>query len=181
MKRREVDALINLANLIHNRNKIAEEISLIIDRPAQIGHIGEFIASKIFQITLAESASEKAIDGYFSSGTLQGKSVNIKWYAKRENMLDITPDGLPDYYLVMTGPKSPATSSKGQVRPWVINSVYLFQTKSLMSKLVERRIKIGIATSIKEDYWINAEIYPDNNNGLLMVNQDQRNLLKMYD
>ena len=109
MKRREVDALINLANLIHNRNKIAEEISLIIDRPAQIGHIGEFIASKIFQITLAESASEKAIDGYFSSGTLQGKSVNIKWYAKRENMLDITPDALPDYYLVMTGPKSPAT------------------------------------------------------------------------
>lgn len=174
------EILEKLSYLIHSRNKLACEIAEIIIRPAQIGHIGEFIASKVFDIRLAESASEKAIDGHFSSGPLQGKSVNIKWYAKRENIVDITPGALPNYYLVMAGPKTPALSSKGQTRPWVINSVYLFQSEELMRDLSSRGIKIGIATSLREKYWIEAEIYPINRNETIYLNQEQVNLLKLF-
>jgi hypothetical protein len=52
-----------LAQLIHERNRISEEIARIIGRPALSGHIGEYIASKIFNIRLEESAISKGIDG----------------------------------------------------------------------------------------------------------------------
>jgi len=31
-----------------------------------------------------------AFDGRFSSGALQGRTVNVKWYLKREGLLDVT-------------------------------------------------------------------------------------------
>ena len=127
-----------------------------------------------------ETATRKAIDGYFTDGPLKGKSVNIKWYPKRENVLDITPDALPDYYLVLTGPKSPAVSSKGKVRPWLINSVYLFNAKELVSKLYKRGLKIYEATSVKDVYWGEAEIYPENNNHQYSLNQEQKDLLNLF-
>ncbi len=136
-----------LAELIKVRNQIANEISSLIDRPAQIGHVGEFIASQVFNITLEESASTPAIDGFFSEGNLRGQSVNIKWYAKRENVLDITPEKLPNYYLVMTGPKTTVMTSKGQSRPWLIESVFLFNANELVNNLRKKGLRIGIATS----------------------------------
>ena len=81
------------------------------------GHLGEWIASAVFDIELEPSATTATVDGRFRSSKLQGKPVNIKWYPKREALLDLTEaDGL-DYYLVMTGPTAPAVSSRGGVRP----------------------------------------------------------------
>ena len=71
-----------LASLIRQRNAAEIKIAAIIGRPASIGHLGEYIASKIFNIDLVRSASHKAIDGHFSDGPLAGRSVNIKWYAR---------------------------------------------------------------------------------------------------
>ncbi len=71
----------DLAKLIRDRNSIARRITEIIDRPAQIGHIGEYIASKVFDIRLEESAVTKGFDGAFSSGPLHGQTVNIKFTA----------------------------------------------------------------------------------------------------
>src|SRR5262245_57242332 len=117
------DQLSCLAELLKRRNALECEITELIARPASIGHLGEFIASRIFNISLQHSASSKGIDGHFSDGTLRGRSVNIKWYAMREGLLDITPDFLPDYYLVLTGPRSPAVTSRGRSRPWSIDGV----------------------------------------------------------
>ena len=103
--------LEKLAYLIRKRNQTASEIAELIERPAQIGHIGEFIAAHVFGISLMDSASNKALDGHFDSGGLQGSSVNIKWYAKNDGLLAITPDSLPDYYLVLTGARTGAESS----------------------------------------------------------------------
>ena len=172
--------LEELAELIKVRNQIANEISSLIGRPAQIGHVGEFIASQVFNITLEESASTPAIDGFFSEGDLRGQSVNIKWYAKRENVLDITPEKLPNYYLVMTGPKATGLSSKGKSRPWLIRSVYWFNANELVSNLKEKNLKIGIATSVRQEYWDKAEIYPKSKNTSLILNEEQRQLLSLF-
>jgi len=53
-----LDELKRLAELIRKKNEIEREITRIINRPALIGHVGEFMASKIFDIELAESAAE---------------------------------------------------------------------------------------------------------------------------
>ena len=122
-----MDELSKLALLLSKRNSIDKEIGAIIGRPALTGHIGEYIASQVFNIELSDSASEQSIDGHFRSGTLVGKSVNIKYYTVKGSILDITPDSLPDYYLVIEGKSDTPTSSKDKVYPANICSVYLFE------------------------------------------------------
>ena len=100
----DATTIAKLADLIHTRNAVAQQITTLIDRPAQIGHVGEFIAAQVFDITLQESATNKGFDGRFRSGTLAGKTVDVKWYAKKEGLVDLRLEFLPDYYLVLTGP-----------------------------------------------------------------------------
>ena len=172
--------LAELAKLIRERNWIAGEITQIIGRPGQIGHVGEYIASQVFAIRLEESASMKAIDGFFASGVLEGQSVNIKWYGKMESLLDINPKALPDYYLVMTGPKAKVLTSKGVKRPWVIEAVYLFNAEALVKELSKRGIKLSVATSVRQVYWEEAEIYPRQRNRALVLSEEQKRMLEMF-
>jgi len=169
-----------LADLIRKRNAIGKEITALIGRPAQIGHIGEHIASEVFDIALQESAVNKGFDGRFRSGPLTGRSVNIKWYAKREGLLDLRPDALPDYYLVMTGPRATILTSRGEARPLLIEQVFLFEARRLLAQLEGRKVKTGVATSITRDQWEAAEIYPSQKSSLLPVSDAQRALLKMF-
>ena len=96
--------LQRLADLICERNANEVAITGIVGRPAQLGHIGEYIASRIFDIELKQDATHRGSDGHFRSGQLAGKSVDVKFYAKREGVLDIKRKHLPDYYLVLAGP-----------------------------------------------------------------------------
>lgn len=172
--------LIQLAGFIEQRNEIAGKITALIGRPAQIGHIGEYIAAKIFDIVLQESAAAKSIDGHFSSGQLAHRSVNIKFYGKQDGLLDVTPHALLDYYLVLTGPHAYAGSSRGEVRPWVIDFVYLFKADELVKMLQERGTKLSVATSIPKRYWHDAEIYPSQNNQDLILSAAQKELLALF-
>jgi len=104
--------LSRLAELFKRGNALDEEIGALIGRPALMGHVREFIAARIFGIALEQSATRKAFDGRFTDGPLARKSVNINWYAKQEGVLDIRRDALPDYYLVLAGPKVPVSSSR---------------------------------------------------------------------
>ncbi len=168
-----------LANLIKKRNMLENEITALIGRPAQIGHIGEYIAAEVFKIALEESAARKGIDGHFIDKPLAGRSVNIKWYAKREGMLDITQSPL-DYFLVLAGPKSKTMNSRGQVRPWLIDSVFLFEANPLITQLKNRKVAIGIATSVEQQLWDNAEIYPEQKNLTYMLSDEQRKILALF-
>jgi len=172
--------LEDLAALLRQRNTIANQITAIIDRPAQIGHIGEFIASEIFGRGLAGSAVHKGSDGVFNSGPLRGKTVNIKWYAKKENVLDIREDALPDYYLVLTGPQTKVMTSRSEARLWSIDSVFLFEARSLIHLLRARGVMIGIATSVAKEHWEKAEIHPSQNNKVLILRDDQREMLRLF-
>ena len=175
-----MDDLTRLAQLIQTRNQVARDIASLIGRPAIIGHVGEYIAARVFRIALEESAAQKGIDGRFTDGPLQGRTVNIKWYGQREGLLNITPASLPDYYLAMAGPKAPAASSRGAIRPWVICSVHLFDAHELVGDLRGRGIKIGVATSVRQQLWEQAEIYPLPRNGTLVLSAEQRRLLALF-
>lgn len=169
-----------LARLIEIRNQTEQDISSIIHRPAAIGHLGEFIASQIFDIALEQSASHKSSDGIFNSGLFEGKSVNIKWYAQQEGILDLTPDSYPDYYLVLSGNKTSGTVGSIQIRPWTIAKVYLFHAHSLVDELKRSGVRLGVATSVRQHSWQTAEIYPTGSNSLYALTQDQQQALALF-
>ncbi len=75
--------------------------------------------------------------------------LGLKWYGKCEGLLDINPDGVPDYYLVMTGPKAWPTKS----RPLVITGVFLFDAHELVNRLRERGVRLGVATGVRQHEW----------------------------
>jgi hypothetical protein len=176
----KMDELNQLSELIRARNDNARRITELVGRPAQIGHLGEFIASKIFDICLETSAVAKGFDGRFQSGGLTGNSVNVKWYAKRESLLDIREDTVPDFYLVLAGPVARMFHSRGEVRPWQIDSVHLFSASSLVETLRLTQLKIGIATSIKNALWDEAELFPRQRCTLLQINEQQADLLRLF-
>ena len=169
-----------LANLLPARNQIDAPISQIIGYPAEKGHIGEFIASSIFEIDLNASAVHKGHDGVFNSGQLAGKSVNVKLYGKREGLLDLNAKFPPDYYLVLTGPKASAESSKGSHRALRITSAFLFDAKTMHEVLKQNGVKIGTASSVKQNFWEAAEIFPNQTNKELIVTSEQANLLAKF-
>jgi hypothetical protein len=153
-------AIGRLAALLRDRNRIDEQIAALIGRPALTGHIGEWIAAQIFGVKLEDSASQAGIDGCFTEPPLVGRTVNVKFYGVRTNVLDMKEIGKPQpgFYLAMTGPKAAAASSRGCARPCVIREVFLFETGPLIQRL--GRVKIGISTSVREQEWEAARIYP---------------------
>jgi hypothetical protein len=171
--------LEQLASLIREHNRIGERIASIIGRPALTGHLGEFLAREIFDIDLASSANNRASDGIFRNGSLRGKSVNVKAYPKRES-LDLCVGSLPDYYLALTGPRSTASSSRRASRPFVITHVYLFEALILHAALTQRRVKIGVGSSVKKAEWDAAEIYPKSSSVLYLVSEAQRSTLALF-
>ena len=78
-----------IAELLRERNAIDERLAKIVSRPMTAGHLGEWLAARIFGIELEPTAVKTAFDGRFTSGQLQGRTVNVKWHLKRENLLDL--------------------------------------------------------------------------------------------
>jgi hypothetical protein len=173
-------SLARAASLLRQRNVIDAELSRLTQRPMTSGHLGEWIAAQVFDIELEASAVAAGIDGRFRSGPLQGRSVNIKWYLKREGLLDTTESTALDYYLVLTGPPSAAISSRGTTRPWCIEAVFLFDARQLRSEQMMRGVKRGVASSVIKQQWTAAEIYPSSTSATLTVTLQQAEQLKLF-
>jgi hypothetical protein len=174
------DAVRTIASLVRERNAVDAKIAAITNRPVVAGHLGEWMAAQLFDIELERSAVAKAIDGKFTTGQLMNRTVNVKWYGKREGLLDMTTSPALDYYLVFTGPKSPAASSAGGTRPLRIDACYLFDAKGLLSRQLARGAKVGIASSVPAREWEAAEIYPDQRNPLLPLEPEVVSLLRLF-
>ena len=172
--------LEQVASLLVRRNAIDEKIAAL-GRPAIRGHVGEWIAQEIFRLRLATSAIQEGFDGRFTCGPLAGQTVNVKWYGKRDGKLDINPAGVPDNYLVMTGPKAEATPSRGQTLPLVITEVFLFDAPALVKRLRDLGVKLGVATGVRQHAWEAARVYPKAASGarLTLTNAD-RAALKLF-
>jgi hypothetical protein len=173
-------SLARAASLLHERNAIDAELARLIQRPMASGHLGEWIASQVFDIELEASAVAAGIDGRFRSGPLQNRTVNIKWYLKREGLLDMTESTALDYYLVLTGPPSAAISSRGTVRPWYIEAVFLFDSQQLRSDQMRRGVKRGVASSVTKQQWTAAEVFPSSTNARLTITSQQAEQLKLF-
>lgn len=169
-----------LAELLRSRAQIDERIAGVTGRPAERGHTGEFIAADIFGIELYRNAAIKGSDGFFQHEPLKGATVNVKWYGKSQGMLNIGPDPQPDYYLVMTGPKGDATSSRGRTNPWVIDSVFLFSGPRLVEALRKSGRKTGVAAGVPQALWRNAQVYPDGAISEIVLSVSQRRLLALF-
>jgi hypothetical protein len=148
------DDIERLAGLVRIKNNTDAAIAELIGRPAAPGNIGEFVAAAVFAIQLMTSGSHPGHDGVFTAGPFAGKTVNIKTYGRHESVLDISPHPC-DCYLVLTGPPGQA-----RVLPYVIESVFLFETERLLAKLTARGVKIGTATSVRKADWEAARIFP---------------------
>lgn len=174
------DPLTQIAALLRERNVIDGELARLIQRPMTSGHLGEWIAAQVFDIELEPSAAAAGIDGHFRSGQLRDRTVNIKWYPKREGLLDTTESPALDYYLVLTGPPSAAASSRGSTRPWCIRTVFLFDTRQLRAEQIARGVKRGVASSVIRQQWTAAEIYPLASNPQLLVTPHQAERLRLF-
>ena len=173
--------LEQLASLLAKRNGIDKEIAGLISRPALKGHVGEWIAQESFGVKLEESAAQRGFDGRFADGPLAGKTVNVKWYGKREGILDINPDGVPHCYLVMTGPKAAAMTSRGQTLPWVITEVFLFDAPALVKRFRVQKRRLGVAAYVRQHEWEAARIYPEAAPGPLLTLTDvQQGALRLF-
>jgi hypothetical protein len=183
MEKREDTELAELAVLLRERNALDARLGRLLDRPVHTGHIGEWIAARVFDIELEAAANVAGYDEHFTSGALIGQTVNVKAYGKSEGLLDINPHAPLDYYLVFTGPKptkEALISTRGTLRPFCIDAVYLFDAHRLHTELQERGVKLGIATSVRAVHWEQAEIHPRASNPLLVVSEAQRRQLAMF-
>ncbi len=169
-----------LGSLLKSRNTVDSKIANIIGRPTHVQDVGEYIASVIFGIAIEEPTPHKGSSGRFTHGPLAGRNVDVQWYIRRDGELNIKPDALPDYYLVLAGPKSGVVSIRNLANPWTIESVFLFDAHKLVEVLRERNVKIGAATSVIGVLWDRAEIYPRQVNNMLMLSEEQRTLLNLF-
>src|SRR5690242_670590 len=83
-------ALVALAGLLRVRHAIDDEVSKLIGQTPTAGHIGEVVAAAIFDIRLEISGVTAGYDGVLRSGPLIGQTVNVKAYAERTSLLDIS-------------------------------------------------------------------------------------------
>lgn len=180
----EPDCLVDLANAVREKNVVDAEVARLLNRPALPGHFGEFVAARIFDVELHSDAAHPGSDGKLQRGPLKGKSVNIKYTTKHDGLLNMSKDGKtePDCYLVMTGPKEDAGPSQGTVRPWVIESVFVFDARKLVGELktLNPEKKIGVATYVPVALWKRAMIYPCANRPIPRVTAEERHRLALF-
>jgi hypothetical protein len=177
-----MNTLAELAGLIAQRNAVERAISQVIGCPAHSGHIGEYIAAVIFNITLNAGANHKQDDGRFSTGPLQDQTVNIKYMSRKIGILNMGTSRVavnhPDWYLVLTGPTSKPMSTKQTATPWVIEQVFLFNSQELLRQLNGKRT--GIATGVPKVLWQAAKLYPEAVSPHYTITEEQRAHLNLF-
>lgn len=164
--------------MLRKRNLIDAELADAMGKPMASGHLGEWLAARIFDIGLVPSSAHPVFDGHFRSGQLAGRTVNVKWYLKREGMLDISDSLELDFYLVLCGP--PATPAAKSTRPWLIDAVYLFDAQKLHADLRGRNLRLGIASSVRNQLWADAQIHPPTPSSPLRLASRQHELLSLF-
>lgn len=170
----------SLAELLKERNMIDSKIVGIIHRPAEKGHMAEWIASQAFPIELNDKANRRDDDGVFTDGELKGKKVDVKFHSLNEHLINLNKEAAEDVWLlVFTGPYEPAGHPRKKNRPFRITNTYLFNEKELCNDLKKQKRKVGVGTSLKREYWEKAEIYPEDKAGYDLV--IKREVLERFD
>ena len=75
----------------------------------------------------------------------------------------------------MTGPPG-----QSRTRPWVIDSVFLFDNEELLGRLRARGVKIGVATSVRKADWEAARILPARHTSPIHLSAQQYAWLSLF-
>ena len=172
--------LPRLAELVRARNTVESNIANLLECDVDLGAVGEKIAASIFGISFIPAATPGQSTGIFTSPTFANKTVDVRWYPRRENMLTIHTDPAPDYTLVLAGPRLDANETRTFVNPWIITSVYLFPMPELLNALRMRGVRVGPRVSVNNQLWEQAEIFPASHNRALVLSDEQRQLLQLF-
>ena len=81
---------------------------------------------------------------------------------------------------MLAGPKQESSTTRALVNPWLINSVHLFNAPELLIALRERGVQIGSHTSVINQLWERAEIFPTQHNSSLVLTEEQRVLIQLF-
>jgi hypothetical protein len=174
------DELISLvASLVRERNAIDAKLAQIMHRPMASGHLGEWLASQIFDIELEKSAVTRGWDGRFRSGPLHDRTVNIKWYS---NVRALSTRSSPQrwtatWYWPARHPRRSlheAAPAPGTSTPCTC-SAHLNSTPSSSPAVSSSASPPACA----HKQWTNAEIYPSTN-PLLPMTPRQVELLGQF-
>ena len=175
-----MEELRRLAELVRKRNQKAGRISSIFRQPDQPEKVRERIASRVFGIEISSGPGEKVISGHFTEGKLAGNAVNIKWYARNDGRLSMQENPLPDFYLVLTGPKTGKEGSTAAISLWTLDYVYLFRTEVIMGQLRLRGAEPSETTRIRRRDWNRCELYPESRCSYLNLSDAQMEMLKLF-
>lgn len=80
----------------------------------------------------------------------------------------------------MTGPRASTATVASKRRPWVIDSVYLFDMRGIVGTLQAAGVGVGVASSVRKHLWEAARIHPTANNTRLIITPEQRSLLELF-
>lgn len=178
-----VNDLTHLADLIRIRNFVNSSISKIINHPAEVGHIAEYLLGKILDIELHDAANIKATDGIFRTGALAGKSVNVKYRAAQNRLLNLEevldPSLHAHFYLAVQGPKSPSKRSAGRELPFLIDSMYLFESTVLIPRITKPGQE-HLGRFVPTALWQEAMVYPEQINQALILTDEQKAALTLF-
>lgn len=172
--------LSRLAELVRARNTVESNIANLLGSSVNLNTVGEYIAATIFGITLIPSTQHGEFAGIFASQPLRGKTVDVQWFPRREGFLNLRIEPTPDYYLVLAGPKQESSTARALVNPWLISSVHLFNASELFNALRERGVQIGSHTSVINQLWERAEIFPIQHNTSLILTEEQRSCVRLF-
>ncbi len=172
--------LNRLAELLRARNTVESNLANLLGDSVSLSSVGEYITATLFGIMLVHSPQHGEFAGIFNHDPLIGKTVDVQWYPHREGTLNIHTDPPPDYYLILAGPKQEPGTARALVNPWLIKSVHLFETQALLIALRERGVQIGSHTSVMNQFWERAEIFPEQRNMALVLTNEQRQALTLF-
>lgn len=172
--------LSHLAELVRARNAVESNIANLLGSAVNLDTVGEFIAANVCGIRLIPSVQHNEFAGIFTNAALMGKTVDIRWYTRREGFLNVHTDPTPDYTLVLAGPKLDQNEARALVNPWIITSVYLFHTQELLHTLRTRSVRVGPRVSVNSQLWEQAEIFPTPRNHLFVLTTEQHQLLQLF-
>lgn len=172
--------LPRLAELLRARNTVESNIANLLQCEVDLNIVGEQIAASIFGIRFVPATAPGQSAGVFTCPTLAGKTVEVRWYLRREGILNIHTDPAPDYTLVLAGPKFDPSEARALVDPWIITSAYLFHMPELFNMLRTRGVRIGPRISVNSHLWEQAEIFPSSPNSALVLTNEQLRLLQLF-
>ena len=82
--------------------------------------------------------------------------------------------------MALRGPRRIGRFISGATRPWVIQSVHLFDAQLLLVELHVRVVNIRMGSSVRRALWAAAEIYLEPRNATFVLSQEQWDLLALF-